>query len=100
MEMKLEVPDDVLRKATLRAAQEGVTLKEFVARALQKDLAQDCQPALAKLSPQERFLRMSRAERAQAFLEESKFMTQFYSEHPDEVIPDFLDEADGKSKAR
>jgi hypothetical protein len=100
MEMKVDIPDDILQKVTLRAAQEGVTLKELVARALQKDLAQEFQPPPAKLTPQERFLRMSRAERAQAFLEESKLMTQFYAEHPNEVIPDFFDEADGKSQAR
>ncbi|HLX64373.1 MAG TPA: hypothetical protein VKX17_24075 [Planctomycetota bacterium] len=34
----LDLPDDVLQRATLKAAREGVTLKEFVARTLEKNL--------------------------------------------------------------
>ncbi|HLX61324.1 MAG TPA: hypothetical protein VKX17_08595 [Planctomycetota bacterium] len=93
----LDIPDDVLQQAKLKAAQEGVTLKEIVARALKMDLARELTPVRSACSPQERFLKLSRTERATAFLEESKAMAEFYAAHPDELIPDFIDEPRGES---
>ena len=38
MRTTLEIPDDIFKKAKLQAVQEGVTLKDVVTRALEREL--------------------------------------------------------------
>lgn len=38
MRTTLEIPDDIFKKAKLQAVQEGLTLKEVVTRALEREL--------------------------------------------------------------
>jgi len=51
------------------------------------------------MAPQLRFLAMSRAQRAKAFLAESKVMARFYAAHTEEGLPDIYDDPQAESKA-
>ena len=84
MEMTLDLPDDVLKRAAVKAAQEGVTLKELVARALQKDLD-------APQTLQKKYLGMTREQRRQVIRDEENRLAEYYAAHQEEILPDCLD---------
>ena len=84
MEMTLDIPDDVLKRATLKAVQEGVTLRELVARAIQNDLE-------TQASLQQKYLRLRPEQRRQVIREEGKRLAEYYATHPDDALPDCLD---------
>ena len=45
MKTTLELPDDLFRSVKAKAAQEGISLKEYVASALRQKLGQSPEPA-------------------------------------------------------
>ena len=106
MRTTLDIPDKVFKKAKFKAVHEGVGLKVVVTRALEREVGHDSARAAKEtaleeaMAPQLRFLAMNRAQRAKAFLAESKAMARYYAEHPEEVLPDFYDEPEHESKAR
>jgi len=63
MRTTLDLPDDVFKKAKLRAAQEGVALKQIFTRALVRDLAEPADDSVT---------RRARAARLFAALDQAK----------------------------
>jgi hypothetical protein len=106
MRTTLDIPDEVFKKTKLKAVQEGVRLKDVVTRALEREVggarARAAKEAAMEeaMAPQLLFLAMNRAQRAKAFLAESKAMARFYAAHPEEGLPDFYDDPEDESKAR
>src|SRR5580658_3879674 len=106
MRTTLDIPKRVFKKTKLKAAHEGARLKVVVTRALEREVGGDRAKAAKEaaleeaMAPQLRFLAMNRAQRAKAFLAESKAMARFYAEHPEELLPDFFDDPIHESKAR
>ena len=99
MRTTLEIPDAVFKKAKLKAVHEGVPLKVVVTRALEREVsgeiagtANDTEIEEA-LAPQLRFLAMTREGQKKALLEETRWLAEFYRQHPEEVIPEVFDHA-------
>ena len=97
----LERPSRPSRLAS-RAVAERLLSAEAAAQManLTSEEALDLGPPPDALTPQEQFLRMNKEDRAAAFLRESKAMASFYADHPEELLPDFLDEQEHEPNAR
>jgi hypothetical protein len=106
MRTTLDIPDKVFKQTKLKALHEGVRHKVVVTRALEREAGGNRARAAKEaaleeaMAPQLRFLAMNRAQRAKAFLAESKAMARFYAKHPEELLPDFFDDPEHESKAR
>ena len=76
MRTMLDIPDKVFKKTKRKLS--GARARAARGAALEEAMA-----------PQLRFLAMNRAQRAKAFLAESKAMARFYAAHAEELLPDF-----------
>lgn len=91
----VERPTRPLRLASRAVAEDLLLPGEAIHLGrIDAETAKDLKPEPRELTPQDKFLRMSRAEQAKVILEESKVMAQFYAEHPEELIPDNNDGLD------
>ncbi len=106
MRATLHTAEKVFETTNSKAVHESARLKAATSKALKRQIG-SARTSVAKesvlagaLSPQLRFLAMNRAQRAKAFLAESKAMARFYANHPEEVLPDFYDHPEHESAAR
>lgn len=85
----------VLRLASRAVTEDLLTLERAAQYGgLPSDQIQLLEKGPIPSTPQKMFLKMSRAKRAKAFLDESKAMKRFYAKHPKEILPDLDDGSD------